>query len=151
MLYSPDLQRVMMTQQEIRNTLKNLKLRATSARVAVLNVLMNVERPLSHSEMVHELQETYGDQATIYRTLIKFVDVGLIRVASNVGGITRYEIVNEEQDSQHIHPHFVCQACGIVSCLPKTTVISAVDEKWRELLRAATLQFLGTCFSCTNK
>ena len=112
MLNSPDLQRVMMTQQEIRNILKDVNLRATSARVAVLNVLMNAERPLSHSEMVHELQESCGDQATIYRTLIKFADVGLIRIASNVGGISRYELVNDEQDSQHIHPHFVCQACS---------------------------------------
>lgn len=137
-----------MNKQEIRTLLQNHKLRATAARIAVLHAIIHAKRPLSHSEMVQELKDTYGDQATIYRTLIKFVDVGLIRVASNVGGIARYEAVTEEHDSQHVHPHFVCKSCGIVSCLPKTTVISTVDEQWREILRAAELQFLGTCPTC---
>ena len=138
-----------MNQQEVRALLQEHKLRATSTRIGVLYTIMHATRPLSHSEMVLELKETYGDQATIYRTLIKFLDVGLIRIASNVGGIARYEIVTEEHDSQSIHPHFICKECGIVSCLPKTTVISTVDEKWREILRAADLQFLGLCPTCS--
>ncbi|MAA79909.1 MAG: hypothetical protein CL916_11685 [Deltaproteobacteria bacterium] len=137
-----------MNQEEIRSLLKDYKLRATSTRMAVLNVLIHVKRPLSHSEMVQELKDTCSDQATIYRTLIKFVDVGLIRVASNVNGMARYEVLNEENDPQHIHPHFVCKECGIVSCLPKIKIISAVDEQWREILRAAELQFLGLCPTC---
>ena len=137
-----------MNTKEIRTLLQHNKLRATAARIAVLHSVIHAKRPLSHSEMVQKLKDTCGDQATIYRTLIKFVEVGLIRVASNVGGIARYEIVTEEQDSQHVHPHFVCKSCGIVSCLPKTTVISTVDEQWREILRAAELQFLGTCPAC---
>ena len=50
--------------------------------------------------------------------------------------------VTEEQDSRHVH-HFVCKSCGIVSCLPKTTVIGTVDEQWRKILRAAELNFWG--------
>lgn len=140
-----------MEQQEIREQLKKSGLRATSARIAVLQVLKDSERPLSHSEMVSQLKEIYGDQATIYRTLITFVDVGIIRVASNVGGMARYEFVDASHDAQHVHPHFLCQTCGIVSCLPKTTVISSVDEQWREILRASEVQFLGSCLDCTKK
>ena len=120
-----------MSKQEIRPLLQAHKLRATAARIAVLRAIIHAKRPLSHSEMVQELKDTCGDQATIYRTLIN-VDVGLIRVASNAGGIARYESVTEEQDSRHVHPHFACKSCGIVSCLLKTTVISTVDEQWRE-------------------
>ena len=137
-----------MNKKEIRTLLQHHKLRATAARIAVLHAIIHAKRPLSHSEMVQELKDTYGDQATIYRTLIKFVDVGLIRVASNVGGIARYEAVKEKHDSQNVHPHFVCTSCGIVSCLPKTTVINTVDEQWRDILRAAELQFLGVCPTC---
>ena len=137
-----------MNQEKIRNLLKGSHLRATSARIAVMHVLMQSKRPISHTEMVHELQESDGDQATIYRTLITFVNVGLIRVASNVGGIKRYEIVTNGHAEQQVHPHFICKECGIVSCLPKTTVISTVDEQWREILRTADVQFLGICPSC---
>ena len=137
-----------MKQQEIRTLLKDHHLRATSTRIAVLNVLVNIQRPLSHSEMVQELQDTHGDQATIYRTLIKFVNVGLIRVASNVNGMARYEVISEGNDPQHTHPHFVCKQCGIVSCLPKITFVSTVDEQWKEILQASELQFLGRCPAC---
>lgn len=137
-----------MNQQELRSLLQNHKLRATSARIAVLEAILRTKRPLSHSEMVQELRDKQGDQATIYRTLIKFVNVGLIHVASNVGGIARYEALPEEDNSRHVHPHFVCKECGIVSCLPETTVISTVDEQWKEILSTAELQFLGLCPSC---
>ena len=137
-----------MNQQEIRTLLKDNQLRATATRVAVLQVLQNSHRPLSHSEMVQELKDTYGDQATIYRTLVKFVAVGLIRVASNVNGMARYELISDKSDPQHIHPHFVCKMCGIVSCLPKTTVICSIDDQWREILKTADLQFLGLCPTC---
>ena len=140
-----------MEQPDIRELLKKSGLRSTAARIAVLQVLKDSARPLSHSEMVSLLKEIYGDQATIYRTLIKFVDVGIIRVASNMGGMARYEFVDSSHDSQHVHPHFLCQACGIVSCLPKTTVISSVDAQWREILRASEVQFLGSCLDCTKK
>ena len=137
-----------MTHQEIRNLLKKYSLRSTTARIGVFNRLIHSERPLSHSELVQELSELYGDQATIYRTLITFVDNGLIRVASNVGGIARYEFVDIKHESKHIHPHFVCKACGIVSCLPKTTITHAVDEKWKDVLYKSEVQFLGTCKDC---
>ena len=137
-----------MTNQEIRNLLKKHNLRATTARVGVFYALIHTERPLSHSELVHKLSEMYGDQATIYRTLITFVDREIIRVASNVGGIARYECIDLEHKSKNVHPHFVCKACGIVSCLPKTTIIHTLDEAWKDILYNSEIQFLGTCQDC---
>ena len=138
-----------MNRDEIRSTLKKHGLRATNARLGVANFLLSAARPLSHSELVQELSEQYGDQATIYRTLITFVDKGLIRVASNVGGISRYEFINNDQEaSTQVHPHFVCKACGIVACLPKTIITHAFDEQWKDVLHNSEVQFLGTCLSC---
>jgi len=137
-----------MTNKEIRALIKKNSLRATTTRIAVASTLMKSDRPLSHSELVQELAEISSDQATIYRTLITFVNAELIRIVSNVGGIARYEFVDTEQKSQHVHPHFVCKACGVVSCLPKTTITHAVDPDWREILLASEVQFLGTCTKC---
>ena len=138
-----------MKKNKIKELLKSKSLRATTTRVAVLEVLFKADRPLSHSQLVQDLKMIYGDQATIYRTLITFVEAEIIRIGSNVGGIARYEFIDHKHASRDIHPHFVCKECGIVSCLPKTTVISSVEEKWREILRASEVQFLGTCFKCS--
>ena len=57
---------------DARMMIRGKGLRATTPRVAVLRVLAEAGRPLTHSEVVGELQNSFGDQATIYRTLITF-------------------------------------------------------------------------------
>ena len=96
-----------MNRDEIRNSLKH-RLRATNARLGVANFLSSSDRPLSHSELVQELSEQYGDQATIYRTLITFVEKGLIRIASNVGGISRYEFIKKIKELPHRSIRTLC-------------------------------------------
>jgi Fur family ferric uptake transcriptional regulator len=116
-------------------------------RIAVLQQLLKEERPISHSDLVQSLNQV-GDQATIYRNLIVFVEKGLARVASTAGGISRYEMVQEGEEAHQVHPHFVCNSCGLVSCLPKTTLITTIVEEWREKLHNSQLQFVGVCFEC---
>lgn len=135
------------TTEESKLLLRKSGLKSTMTRIAVLQQLWKEDRPVSHSDLVQTLKHV-GDQATIYRNLISFVDKGLARVASTVSGIVRYEPVREGEDSHEVHPHFVCRDCGIVSCLPKSTVITTVDPLWRERLHQSQMQFVGTCQSC---
>tara|TARA_B100000925_G_C21767613_1_gene370576 strand:- start:141 stop:572 length:432 start_codon:yes stop_codon:yes gene_type:complete len=142
-----------MTEQEIRNKIQVQGLRITGTRIMVYKTLLQAERPLSHTDVVRLLQrnsESYGDQATIYRTLQVFTEKGLIQIGSKAGGIDRYEIktLKDKDQETHVHPHFVCRDCGIVSCLPKTTVITNYDKNWQHVLEHAEMQFVGTCQDC---
>lgn len=136
-----------LTIQETRNMLREVGLRSTMTRIAVLRQLWQETRPVSHSEIVTAIQEV-GDQATVYRSLLTFVDKGLARVASNAGGIARYEPVRTGEEAHQVHPHFVCSVCHVVSCLPQSTVITTVEPVWRERLHQAELQFVGVCIEC---
>lgn len=131
-----------------REKIRDKGLRATTPRIVVLQFFSERDRPISHGDLVSELSDLHGDQATIYRTLITFTEVGLLRVASKAEGIARYELVTENDDPHHVHPHFVCKECGIVSCLPETTFVSTMDETWKEILKASELQFIGQCITC---
>ena len=133
---------------ETRQKIRDMGLRATTPRIVVLQFFSDRDKPISHGDLVAELSDLHGDQATIYRTLVTFTEVGLLRVASKAEGITRYELIPENDDPQHVHPHFVCKTCGEVSCLPETTVISSMDDTWKEILKASELQFVGHCLSC---
>ena len=138
-----------MTVTEAKDKIRAIGLRATTPRIAVLRCFAEATRPLSHSDMVNSLGQLHGDQATLYRILIKFTEFGLIRVTSRAGGIARYELCTGDADeAQHMHPHFICNDCGDVSCLPETTVITSVDEEWRGILKASELQFVGQCPEC---
>ena len=133
--------------QECKVLLRQVGLKSTMTRIAVLQQLWLSDRPVSHSDIVQALEQV-GDQATIYRSLVSFVEKGLARIASNASGIVRYEPIREGEGAHEVHPHFVCQECGVVTCLPKSTVITTVDPLWRERLQHSKMQFVGTCSHC---
>lgn len=135
------------SKDDVRRRVQASGLRATAPRVAVYQLLLETERPLSHTEVVSALASPDWDQATIYRNLLKLVEAELLWVASNVGGVARYE-ARKKNEEPHYHPHFSCRACGDVTCLPEARLAASVDRDWREALADAELQLVGTCPSC---
>lgn len=140
---------------EAKQRLRALGLKVTPPRLAVLQVLEHAERPLSHSEIVARLGpqqpragEPTWDRATVYRNLAALAGVGLVRITSHAGGIGRYELARQREE--HTHPHFVCDDCGIVSCLPEAEVVTKRNTRWNASLRAAEVQFVGRCPSCSD-
>jgi Fur family ferric uptake transcriptional regulator len=134
---------------ETKKRIRDLGLRVTAPRLAVLRVLAQAERPLSHAEVVTRLgDDAVCDSATVYRNLVALVGVQLVRVASHAGGICRYEIAKAKDECAH--PHFLCDDCGIVSCLPETEVVTPKKAKWSKSLRAAEVQFVGRCPTCAE-
>jgi Fur family transcriptional regulator, ferric uptake regulator len=134
---------------EIKTRLRELGLRVTASRVAVLRVLGDAERPLSHAEVVEVLGEDISsDPATVYRNLVALVEIGLARVASHAAGIVRYELARGK--AHDTHPHFLCDGCGVVSCLPETEVVTPKKTKWSKSLRSAEVQFVGRCPGCAG-
>jgi Fur family transcriptional regulator, ferric uptake regulator len=71
-----------------------------------------------------------------------------VRISSHAGGICRYELATDRKDCTH--PHFVCDDCGIVSCLPEAEVVTKKNTRWSKSLRAAEVQFVGRCPSCSS-
>ena len=136
------------TKHDARGILHDQGLRATAPRVAVLRVLAEAERPLSHSEVVERLGDADWDQATIYRNLVKLEEAGLARIASRVEGIDRYALATSPED-RHLHPHFVCEDCGRIACLPAELIaLSSTQGAWTEAIQGATVQFQGECPDC---
>lgn len=145
-----------LTAAEAKELLKATDLRATAPRIAVMQLLAEEGRPLSHTEVVQRLGGGEWDQATLYRNLIKLTEVGLARVASEAAGIKRYELRGAPHSPRQLHPHFVCSGCGGVSCLPETTItqdtaaLLALGDGWQEATLAASVHFVGRCPSCAR-
>ncbi|MEL7059263.1 MAG: Fur family transcriptional regulator [Acidobacteriota bacterium] len=139
-----------LTNDEARHWLQECGLRVTGPRLAVLGVLMEAEMPLSHSEVLARLGETGWDPATIYRNLVKLRDAGVAPVVSRMEGIDRYALA--ERDDGHRHPHFLCELCGQISCLPAELIASIVmDDRWAESIKKATVQLRGECPDCLDR
>ena len=135
---------------EARQLLHESGLRVTAPRLSVLLVLSSAQNPLSHTEVLSRLGETDWDPATIYRNLVKLRDAGIAPVVSRAEGIDRYALAGTH-DSGHHHPHFVCDDCGQISCLPAEVALPmSTDERWANSVRQAKIQLRGECPDCLD-
>ncbi len=136
-----------LSREDAKQRIRGTGLRATAPRVAVLRLLEATDKPISHSEVVDAIGREEWDQATLYRNLLKLVEVDLARVASKVGGVARYEARGDD-DSPHSHPHFSCKICLSVACLPEAKLAGSVNRRWNRSLENSELQLIGDCPDC---
>ena len=136
------------SKNDIRSILTEHGLRTTAPRLAVLEILASAKRPLSHSEVLAKLGEIDWDPATIFRNLVKLKESGVAPVVSRVDGIDRY-ILKTKQDDVHHHPHFACDDCGLLTCLPdEITNTESIEGPWAKAIQQASVQLRGQCPDC---
>jgi len=137
-----------MTDRKARDLLKKAGLRATAPRIAVLRTLGAVKRPLSHTEVVERLGDVGWDRATTFRNLVKLRDAGIAPVVSRIDGIDRYALA-ESPGAAHQHPHFRCDDCGRIECLPVDIIATLeTDEVWSPSIQQAQIHLQGECPDC---
>jgi Fur family ferric uptake transcriptional regulator len=129
--------------------LREAGLRRTPARVAVWSALRAAERPLAHADLSSVLDGL--DDITLYRTLAAFEAAGLVHAVHGTDGVTRYGAnVDPGPGCPGNHVHFLCGACGAVSCLrdqplPRVTVPAGATVASRHFL------VLGRCAACAER
>ena len=140
-----------MDKSTAKGLLRETGLRVTAPRLAVLQVLSDATRPLSHGEVLSKIGDNDWDPATIYRNLVKLRDAGLATVVSRAEGIDRYELTMPDGES-HRHPHFVCDDCGQVACLPiELAPAISLEGRWAHSIETAVLQLRGECPDCIDR
>ena len=100
-----------------KKTLRDVSLRATAARVAVLKLLAEKNTPLCHAEVVDALDDFGFDQSTLFRCLNELADANLVTRLDLGDQTRRFELREQSSESGFTHPHFMCVDCGELSCL----------------------------------
>ncbi|RKZ18873.1 transcriptional repressor [bacterium] len=133
----------------IRSELHAAGLRATGARIAVLQVLRRAERPVSHGDVVAALGTDTWNRATLYRNLIDLEKATLVRRTQLGGTVWRFEAASQEHGVLS-HPHFVCTSCRKVVCLPELEVAPRPAANCRRAIAqgAFEVHLLGVCDTC---
>ncbi len=111
------------TPAELRERIRETGLRSTAPRIAVLDRLQRADSPLSHGEITEELMPLGFDRATIYRNLTDLAEAGLVSRVEVGDHVWRFELRQPDATrGEREHPHFVCNDCGTVACLPSVSV-----------------------------
>lgn len=130
--------------------LKERRLRATPARVATLDVLLQAGRALSHHEIEAALAARGErlDRVTLYRTLDFLIGEDLAHRLSGADRIWRFSA--QPASSGHAHPHFRCDRCGDTLCLGGMNPAMVVGLPEGYVFRQAELTIHGLCPACTQ-
>ena len=138
--------------EQLVEELHEVGLRATPARVAVLDAVLRADAPLTHAELTTKLEGNGWDAATIYRNLVAITEAGLIMRSDHGDRRWRFERRPADDATVHQHPHFLCTDCGTVSCLPKVEIeLSQSAALPRSALAGAfEVQLHGLCDSCAG-
>lgn len=127
--------------------LKNAGMKVTKNRLAVLDLLMSSQKPLSVEDIFKKLKK--ADQVTIYRILNQLAEKEIIKKVDLRSGKAYFEF------QEHHHHHIVCSKCGYLEeidlCLPDNLIkkVKSKSEKFSNVIDHA-LEFFGTCKNCSR-
>lgn len=134
---------------EMRALLHTHGLRATSARVAALVALHERAAPMTHEQLMEALPESVHDRAAVWRILADLAELGILRRMDLGDRVWRYELHDACRPVAADHPHFLCETCGDVRCLPPVQLRTVEGELPAALVGASFLvRVTGTCAQC---
>lgn len=135
---------------QAKEVLGSYKLKSTSCRSEVLDMLLVSDRALTQSEIEKNVDPAH-DRVTVYRTLKTFLDKGLIHKVLDDEGSTKYALCQECSGDAHNHEHvhFKCKNCGQTLCLDKVA-IPVINLPKGYKISEKNILVQGTCKNCSN-
>ena len=133
---------------QIRQLLRETGIRATPARIAVLQELRAATSPLTHADVTEQLVPLGFDKATVFRNLNDLADAELITRTELGDHVWRFETIDPERPAGEKHPHFVCVECGGVTCLGDMEFTTTSKRRAKTIGRITEILIKGHCTDC---
>ncbi len=131
---------------EIIQILSSKNLKPSTARTLILGICMNSDLPLDVDAVASKMG-TKAHLATVYRTLEKFVSVGILERIDFQEGKFRYEFMHGH------HHHAICNSCGKVEdVVDSLTEVEAIESRIQKesgfRVTKHALELFGICNKC---
>ena len=117
---------------KIEQLIKDKKIKLTTARVKLLEILKEANRPLCYEEIKKDISM---DKATFYRNISKFEEEGILNAFESNDKKRYFEL------KLNPHAHFVCVECNRVECIKDVDIELPGYEINNVIIN-------GTCRSC---
>lgn len=132
----------------IREMLRAAGVRATPARIAVLQELRAAEAPLTHADVAERLVPLGFDKATVFRNLNDLADCELVSRTELGDHVWRFEALDPDHRGRSKHPHFVCVDCGGVTCLDDMQFTEGSKRRASQIGSITEILIKGHCSTC---
>lgn len=121
--------------------------RKTKTVQLVLDLFNTTDNALSVVELVSVFSEKMN-KTTVYRILDRLEDSGYLHSFLDKDGLKRYAKGDQGTASPNdsiVHPHFICQDCGISSCLPLEVTTPSIPNI---TISNSEHLYIGKCNEC---
>ena len=92
----------------IEEIIKDKNIKLTTARIAILEILENENKPLSYEDIKSDISM---DKATFYRNISKFESQEMLNSFESNDKKRYFELKKKP------HAHFVCISCNGIECI----------------------------------
>ncbi|MBX3416459.1 MAG: transcriptional repressor [Pirellulaceae bacterium] len=135
---------------EIKDSLRSCGLRATPARIALLQFMRKNRMPLTHADVAKELSYLGIDAATVFRNLNSLAEAGLLRKIEIGDHVWRFEVINSSEGESGEHPHFLCVDCGSITCLDEVKLTAGSHRATASVGVVTEIMIRGHCNDCNE-
>ena len=121
--------------------------RNTKTVKLLLKLFDKENNALSVVDLVSILSEKMN-KTTVYRILQRLEEAGILHSFIDKDGLKRYAKGDQRKSNsanQIIHPHFLCDDCGISSCLPIEISTPSIPNL---IIKSSEQLYLGQCKNC---
>ncbi|MDR0648286.1 MAG: transcriptional repressor [Synergistaceae bacterium] len=133
----------------LRTRLRSTGLKVTPIRMDVLDYLLTIGQPVSHSDVQSAFPML--DRVTIYRTLASFVKSGIAHQVQGLDGMWHFCAHDPNASGcPGNHPHFLCLSCGKMICLLDQRM-PRVDVTGGNVVEGKQFVAYGFCQECAAK
>lgn len=139
-------------QCDYRELIIAAKLKPTTNRLHVLEVVGNNSFPLSVGDIYKTLERSSAiNRVTVYRILGLLVKCGVVERISTGGRAFYYGLA--PNDHHQPHPHFYCKSCGQMDCLNPESLTVDADPLWKTFpgqIDRVEVRIDGVCKNCVK-
>jgi Fur family ferric uptake transcriptional regulator len=130
-----------------KDELQQVALKATPARIAVMEFLEDTDKPVDAQTIINYLkkQKINADPATIFRMMNDFLAKGITKEIKLEKGKVHYELNKGD------HHHLVCENCGKLESVEDTFIPGMEKELAKKhgfFIKRHSLEFFGLCVNC---
>ena len=131
-----------------KDELKEVSLKATPARLAVLEFLEKIDAPADVSSIIKHLSQKNidADPATVFRIINSFTSKGLTKQIQLHESKFRYELSSKKD-----HHHLICENCGKIEDVSDNFIAGiekGIKDKKKFLVKRHSIEFFGVCSQC---
>lgn len=139
--------------EHVRRRLAGTRNRYTSGRRDLVELLVDVSRPLTIDEL--RAEGARQSQSSLYRNLGVLERCDVVRRLPALDDVARFELAEELTEHHH---HVVCERCGRLDdvVLPReledalTSAALAVQDQLGYDVDAHRVELVGTCAACRD-